>query len=212
MCNCTKPTTFYNRLFARVYNPFMRQFEERVLKAKRSHLLRNMQGKVLEIGCGTGANFLHYPAGVSVVACDPSLPMLGYAYERLGQSDVKAEIELVHAGIGDETLENYMPEDGFDAIVCTLVLCSIPDQQAAIDTIKKYLKPNGTLHVLEHIRSNSSTGQFFQDVFNPLQKFFADGCHLNRPTDKVLKSNGFQAQEETYFTEGLPFYQAILRI
>ncbi|MDX1939066.1 MAG: class I SAM-dependent methyltransferase, partial [Saprospiraceae bacterium] len=150
--------------------------------------------------------------GVEVVACDPSLPMLGYAYERLGQSDVKAEIELVHAGIGDDILENYMPEDGFDAVVCTLVLCSVSDQKAAIDTIKQYLKPNGKLYVLEHIRSNSSTGQFFQDAFNPLQKFFADGCHLNRPTDKALKSNGFQALNEDYFSKSLPFYQAILQL
>ncbi len=190
----------------------MRQFEERVLKEKRSHLLRNIQGKVLEIGCGTGANFAYYPTGVEVIACDPSLPMLGYAYKRLKEKDIKAGIELVHAGIGDDILENYLPEGGFDAIVCTLVLCSVPDQQAAIDTIKKYLKPNGTLYILEHIRTNSAIGQFFQDFFNPLQKILAEGCHLNRPTDRALKNKGFRALNEAYFTKGLPFYQAILKL
>lgn len=184
--------------------------ERDFLTAKRQQLFQDIQGKVLEIGCGTGINFTLYPANSQVIACDPSAPMLGYAYERLEKENIRADIELVHAGIGDETLEGYVPEGGYDAIVCTLVLCSVPNQQAAIDTIKKWLRPEGMLYILEHIRASSSIGQFFQNLFNPLQKLLADGCHLNRQTDKTLQQQGFQPEWEAYFTKGLPFYEAVL--
>ncbi|MFN7118307.1 MAG: class I SAM-dependent methyltransferase [Saprospiraceae bacterium] len=214
MCNHSQSTTWYNRLFARFYDPFMRRFEQDFLLEKRRHLLQSIQGTILEIGCGTGINFTLYPAGTQVIACDPSAPMLGYAYERLEQekANIKAAIELVHAGMGDAALESYVPEGGFDAIVCTLVLCTVPDQRAAIETIKKWLKPGGNLYVLEHIQAHSSLGKFFFNLFNPLQKRFAEGCHLNRTTDQNLKNQGFQPNWETYFSKGLPLYAAILHL
>jgi SAM-dependent methyltransferase len=190
----------------------MRRFEQDFLLEKRRKLLENIQGEALEIGCGTGINFTLYPENVHVVACEPSAPMLGYAFERLEKekTTIKADIELVHAGIGDEELENYTPEGGFDAIICTLVLCTIPDQQAAIDNIKKWLKPTGKLYILEHIRAASAIGRFFQNLFNPLQKLLAEGCNLNRQTDENLKKQGFQPQWEDYFNKGLPLYEAVL--
>lgn len=212
MCNCSKPTTFYSRLVARFYDRAMRRLEQEFLLAKRQQLLTGIKGTVLEIGCGTGINFTLYPTDVQVIACEPSAPMLAYAYERLDKEKdtIKANIELVHAGIGDSDLESYVPEGGFDAIVCTLVLCTVPDQKAAIETIKKWLKPAGKLYVLEHIRAQSAVGQFFQNLFNPIQKILAEGCHLNRQTDENLKNQHFQSEWEAYFSKGLPFYEAVL--
>lgn len=212
MCNCNKTPTLYNRIFAKLYDPLTRRFEEDFLTAKRRQLLKDIQGKVLEIGCGTGVNFPFYSTDTQVIACDPSAAMLRYASERLENKDsnIKAAIELVHAGIGEAALKDYVPEGGFDAIVCTLVLCTVPDQNAALETIKKCLKPGGKLYVLEHIRASSKLGQFFQNVFNPVQKVLAEGCHLNRPTDENLKRHGFQPEWEAYFSKGLPIYEAVL--
>ncbi len=212
MCNCSKPTTFYSRLVAHFYDRAMHRFEQEFLLAKRKQLLTGIQGNVLEIGCGTGINFALYPAGNQVVACEPAIPMLSYAYERLEREkdNIKANIELVHAGIGDSELESYVPEGGFDAIVCTLVLCTVPDQQRAIETMKKWLKPGGKLYVLEHIQAASAVGRFFQNLFNPVQKIVAEGCNLNRPTDQNLKNQGFKAEWQGYFTKGIPLYSAVL--
>ncbi len=203
--------TLYSRFFAWMYDPFMRRFEERILLKRRRQLLEDVRGKVLELGCGTGINFTLYPAGVQVVACEPSTAMLGYAYERMEQEkkNIKAQIELVNAGIGDAELEKYVPAGGFDAIVCTLVLCTVPDQEAAIAIIKKWLKPEGKLYVIEHIRSAQPLGRFWQNFFNPLWRHLAEGCNLNRQTDKALKAHGFQVEKEEYFTAGLPLYQAV---
>lgn len=210
MCNCTKTATFYNRLFAKMYDPFMKRFEQEFLLHKRQKLLQDIQGNVMEIGCGTGINFSIYNENAKVIACEPSAAMLGYAYERLEKKTIKAEIELVHAGIGDAELENYVPANGFDAIVCTLVLCTVPDQEAAILDIKKWLKPSGKLYILEHIRATTTLGQFFQNLLNPVQKVIAEGCNLNRATDKTLRQQGFQPEWESYFKKGMPFYEGIL--
>lgn len=210
MCQAS---SFYSRFIARIYDPFMERFEERVLRSRRQKILEGIHGNVLEIGAGTGINFPLYPAGVQLVACEPSAAMLAYAYERLdkGKSSIKAEIELVHAGIGDEALQAHVPAGGFDAIVCTLVLCTVPNQENAIETIQKWLKPGGTLRVLEHICATKPTGRFFQNLFNPIWRHLAEGCNLNRQTDITLKNKGFQPIWEDYFFKGMPFYQAILR-
>lgn len=214
MCNCSNSITFYQRLFAKLYDPFMKGFETTFLFKKRQKLLENIEGNVLEIGGGTGINFTIYNKNTHVIACEPSAPMLGYAYERLEKEKVAihADIELVHAGIEDEDLADYVPTGGYDAIVCTLVLCTVPDQQAAIDIIKKWLKPSGKLYILEHIRSTTRFGQFFQNLFNPLQKRLAEGCNLNRQTDENLKAQGFHPEWESYFTKGMPFYEAVLSL
>lgn len=215
MCTCChKHTTFYNRLFAKMYDPCMRKFEQGFLLEKRQKLLAGIQGQVLEIGCGTGINFNLYAANNQVIACDPSVAMLSYAYEKLEQEKdrIKAEIELVHAGVGDAELEAYVPEGGFDAIVCTLVLCTVPDQLNAIEMMKKWLKPSGKLYVLEHIQSSARMGRFFQNLFNPIQKIVAEGCNLNRPTDQNLKNQGFQPEWEAYFSKGINLYESVLQL
>lgn len=208
---CQSPS-LYSRLVARFYDPIMKRFEAQVLQKKRRKILEHIQGNVLEIGVGTGINFPLYSADTQVVACEPSTAMLSYAHERLEKekSRIQAEIELVHAGIDDEELEAYVPEGGFDAIVCTLVLCTVPDLNKTLRIIQQWLKPGGTLHVLEHIQSDKPGKRFFQNFFNPLWRHLAEGCNLNRQTDEILKNYGFQPVWEDYFVKGMPFYQAIL--
>lgn len=207
-----KPT-FYNRLFARFYDPIMQDFEAKVLQKRRKRILEGIQGNVLEIGAGTGANFSLYPATAKVIAIEPSEPMLRIARQKLADASVKAEITLVQAGIGDPHLEQYIPDDGFDAIVCTLVLCTVPDLEAAVQSIKKWLKPGGTLHVLEHICSNKPIKRWWQNFINPLWRHLAEGCNLNRHTDAVLKIQGFQPQWEEHIVRGgVPLYYGILTL
>lgn len=201
----------YARLFSRMYDPAMRSLENKVLQQRRSELLHNLSGHVLEVGAGTGINFSLYPAGVRVTGCEPSLPMLSLADERLEHASVKADIHLVHAGIGDEALEAHIPDSGLDAVVFTLVLCTIPDPLAAIRRVERWLKPGGRLLVLEHIGSDHPAGRFLQRMLEPVWTPLAEGCRLTRKTDELLREAGFEAEWERYFTVGIRFYQASLK-
>jgi ubiquinone/menaquinone biosynthesis C-methylase UbiE len=203
---------FYSKLFARFYDPFMASLEQKILFRYRKQLLEPLQGNILEIGSGTGINFKLYPKGCNVIASEPSEHMLKYAQERLKMEPVEAKIELVLAGVGSEELERYVPEGGFDAIVCTLVLCTIPDPAAAVESFKKWLKPEGKLIVLEHVHGRSRRRKFVHNVVNPAWKRFAEGCHINRDTAKLLKDLGFSAEWEHDFIKVLPFHISVMKL
>lgn len=208
-CNQSKPDTWYARLFARVYNPVMSSIEKKILFPRRKQLLSELSGTVLEVGAGTGINFPLYPSHTKVIACEPSAAMLQYAANKI-KTDSLENIDLIHAGVGDEALLLAIPEGGVDAIVCTLVLCTIPDPKAALTDLQKWLKPGGRLIVLEHIKARGFIGRSLQWLFNPIWKRLAEGCHLNRSTDQLLKTFDLTIEQEAYFSRGIPFYQAVL--
>lgn len=202
--------SLYARLFARIYNPVMRSTELAHLLKKRKALLSEVRGKVLEIGVGTGANLPLYPAEAELLAIEPSSSMLKYARKLLESGSVRAKVQLMQAGIEDAQVAEAAPDEGYDFIVSTLVLCTVPNQEAAIRQIRAWLKPEGRLLVLEHIQDGRQPHRWIQRAITPVWKRLGEGCHLDRPTDKLLKENGFRAVQEQYFTQWLPFYWAIL--
>ena len=203
---------FYSKLFARFYDPFMEAMEQKVLSRYRKQLLEPLHGNILEVGSGTGINFKLYPKDCHVVASEPSEHMLKYAQERLKMEPVEAEIELVLAGVGSQKLEKHVPANGFDAIVCTLVLCTIPEPEAAVASFKKWLKPEGKLIILEHVHGTSKRRKLVHNVLNPAWKRFAEGCHINRDTAAMLRHAGFTAEWEHEFTKVLPFHVSIMKL
>lgn len=203
---------FYSKLFARFYDPFMESMEQKVLSRYRKQLLQPLSGNILEVGSGTGVNFTLYPEDCKVIASEPSEHMLKYAAERLKMEQPKANIELVLAGVGSDELKKYIPPHGFDAIVCTLVLCTIPNPELAVSSFKKWLKPTGRLIILEHVHGSSKRRKLIHNMLNPAWKRFAEGCHLNRDTAQLLRENGFEAEWEENFTKVLPFHISIMRL
>ena len=204
-------SSFYARIFSRMYDPVMRSFEEKILLQRRQSLLENLRGDILEVGAGTGVNFALYSAEARVIACEPSLPMLAKAYEKLETYPPIASIDLVHAGIGDEELNEHIPPGGLDAVVFTLVLCTIPHPELAVNQVKQWLKPEGRLIVLEHIASDKPVARRLQHAIEPLWTPLAEGCRLTRDTDQMLRQSGFEPEQEEYFSAGMRFYQAVLR-
>jgi len=202
-------STWYSRLIARIYDPFMARMETRVLQKRRRHLLAAIEGTVLEIGAGTGINFPFYPPDVTVIATEPSPAMRSKAEQKLAGAVFPASIQLLPYGVEDKALEVRLPIEGVDAIVCTLVLCTIPDPVAAITQFQRWLKPGGKLIVLEHLVSEKPHLRRLQHLVNPAWKFMAEGCNLNRSTDLLLRQQGFRPDWEQYFTKGMRFYQAI---
>ncbi len=197
-------SSFYSKLFAKLYDKFMVSFEEKIGK-DRQRMLKNLTGNILDVGSGTGVNFAHFNTKVHVIAVEPSKPMLDKSVEKINGKN----IELLNLDINDEKLHQTIKENSLDAIVSTLVLCTIQNPDLALENFKKWLKPNGKLIIIEHIHSDKKRKAIFENLLNPLWKIFAEGCNLNRHTDVLIKSKGFKPLEEHYFTIGLRIHKGI---
>ncbi len=202
--------SLYNKLFARIYDPFMAAAERKKLGSWRRRLISPLQGQVLEVGAGTGVNFPFYRPGVEVLAVDPSKEMLAFAKKKKAALLSKVSIELLPYGIGDPKLDEHIKPASLDAVVATLVLCTIPDPQEAFKRFHTWLKPSGKLLILEHIHAQNPLRRGLEKAINPLWKVLAEGCHLTRDTDLFLREAGFEAVSESYFHLGVRWYAAEL--
>ena len=173
------------RLAPVVYDAYGKR-AERELAARRRMVLAVARGRVLEIGVGTGLNLPHYPDGLDeLVITDPSGPMLERARRRAAEAGRDAT--LVHASA--EALP--FPDASFDAVVSTLVLCSVPAQDEALRELRRVLKPRGELLFIEHVRSEDPARAKWQDRLERPWKLVAGGCHPNRDTLAAIERGGF---------------------
>ena len=196
--------SFYSKLFAKYYDKYMVSFEEKIVN-DREKMLRKLQGNVLDVGSGTGVNFTHFNNEVKVFAVEPSKPMLDKSVKKIKGKN----IELLNLDINDEELHTIIKENSLDAIVSTLVLCTIKNPDLALDNFKKWLKPDGKLIIIEHIHSDKKRKAFIETMLNPIWKVIAEGCNITRHTDELIKSKGFEPLEEHYFTIGLRIHKGI---
>lgn len=170
------------------------------LMDKRRELLLPIQGEVLEIGFGTGLNLAFYQAVDTVYALEPNIEIYQLAAQRIHETP----FEVQHIQASAEKLP--FADRSLDHIVCTWTLCSIADVELALDEVYRVLKVGGTFHVVEHVLHNESHNiQHLQNLFTPLQKRVADGCHLNRNIEQALKNADLEITELQYFdAEGIP--------
>lgn len=198
----------FGKTFGAVYDYLMFFLETPWLKWRRKRLLSGLSGKVLEVGVGTGINLQYYSHDVEVTGVEPSPHMIKRAREKRDLLLFPERINLQHTGCGNEEMHSLIEPESLDAIVCTLVLCTIPDPEMALSNFRKWLKPGGRLLVLEHIRSHKHNTGKMQDFLTPAWSRVAEGCQLNRPTDKMILKAGFQLLREEHFKIGIPFYEA----
>jgi ubiquinone/menaquinone biosynthesis C-methylase UbiE len=154
------------------------QFEKKPFAIEhRRKLLAPAEGRVLEVGAGTGFNLPHYPDGVSeLVVTDRLDGMLQRAQKRAA----KTGRQIVAARVPGESLPY---EDGsFDTVVASFVLCSVDDQGRVLAEIRRVLKPGGRYLFMEHVRSEDPALARKQDRYEGLWKAFCFGCHPNRDT------------------------------
>ena len=199
-------SNLYAKVFARFYDRVAQKTEANVLADRRKELLSGLKGEILEIGAGTGVNFQFYANDAHVLAIEPSSYMLRQAKEKMKD---RKNIRFVQASVEQCYEDKMVQENSLDAIVCTLVLCTIPDPQKALSYFYQWLKPDGILIIMEHIRSHDPWKGKVQDFLTPAWKVIGEGCHLNRKTDQFIRQAGFRTQEADYFTYQVLWYQGV---
>ncbi|HEY8771464.1 MAG TPA: class I SAM-dependent methyltransferase [Thermoleophilaceae bacterium] len=165
------------------------RFERQHGAAMRRRQLEPAHGRVLEIGAGTGRNLPHFPAAIDeLVVTEPNEAMLRRARSKAGDGPRAVTFAAASAQ------ELPFPDGSFDTVVCTVVLCSVPDQAAALREVRRVLRPGGQLLFAEHVRSSDPGRAKWQDRLESPWKLIAAGCHPNRDTRAALEAAGFSVE------------------
>jgi ubiquinone/menaquinone biosynthesis C-methylase UbiE len=148
----------------------------------RGRLLHDVRGLVLEVGAGNGPNLDHYPSDARVIATEFDEESIALAQPRSNAHIRLASADIEHLAF---------PDDTFDAAVATLVFCSVERPVAGFREVRRVLKPGGQLRLIEHVRSRHEWLGRVQDKLNARWRIWAEGCNLNRDTERNIRQAGF---------------------
>jgi SAM-dependent methyltransferase len=184
------PTEVRNPFFARMYTRMVRR-EPAEQVGYRRELLAGLEGRVVEIGPGAGANFAHYPTAVTeVVAAEPE----PYLRE---QASVAAASAPVAVQVVDAVADELPFEDGaFDAAVASLVLCTVPEPARTLRELHRVLRPGGELRFYEHVHAHRQPTRAILEIADrtTLWPRIAGGCHPTRETGLAIDAAGFRIE------------------
>lgn len=156
---------------------------------------------LLEVGCGTGTNFKFYPPGCRVTCVDPNPNFEKFLIKSIAENrHLQFERFVVAAG------ENMRPvaDGSMDVVVCTLVLCSVQNQEQVLREACRVLRPGGAFYFMEHVAAEHSTwNHFWQQVLDPVWYLLFDGCTLTRESWKALERAGFSQLKLQHLTAPL---------
>jgi ubiquinone/menaquinone biosynthesis C-methylase UbiE len=177
-------------IFARVFDRLSRGEDDAGQREHRRRALDGVRGRVVELGAGNGLNFEHYPETVTeVVAVEPE----SYLRERAREAAARAPVRVtVLDGVADAL---PLEDESCDAAVASLVLCTVPDQAAALREMRRVLKPDGELRFYEHVLSQRAAFARFQRAADAtLWPLLGGGCHAARETVSAIKAAGFDVE------------------
>jgi ubiquinone/menaquinone biosynthesis C-methylase UbiE len=177
---------------AALYDRLTQASEVACLQAWRTELLRDLTGQVLEVGAGTGLNVPCYPRALArLVLSEPDPHMRRKLSERIRERGLD-RVEVLDAALDELPL----PDEAFDAVVGTLVLCSVRRLDHALAEIHRILKPGGRFLFLEHVAAEDRPRRLkWQRRMEPLWKRLAGGCHLTRKTADAIVAAGFAIEQ-----------------
>jgi ubiquinone/menaquinone biosynthesis C-methylase UbiE len=179
------------RLYEKTAPRYDRQigFFERILfEGGRQWVCSRARGEVLEIAIGTGRNIPFYPLDVRLTGIEISPAMLDIARTRARTLGRDVDLRVADA-------EALPFDDGsFDTVVCTLGLCTIPDDRKAVAEARRVLRPGGGLVLLEHVRSPAAIVRWVQHGLDPLCRWWQADHLIREPLERV-EAEGFAVQE-----------------
>lgn len=193
------PSGAWLRIFALAYDPFLWMGELAGMRRRRSTLLRDARGRVVEIGAGTGLNIAHYPDGIAELTLYEPEPGMRRRLARRLQLHGRA------ARLVDAPAERLPLDDAsVDTVVSTLVLCTVDDPERALREIARVLREDGQLLFIEHVRASSRFLAACQDFLLRPWQGFAGGCRCNRPTAELMRRCGFTVAADDAGWRGMP--------
>lgn len=184
-----------HRAFAAFYNWTSTRAEKAARNPRRERLVGDLTGHVLEVGIGNGLNLRYYRHVARLTAIEPDPYMRQHLAGRA--ATVLFPLEILPA-----TAESLPFEDAaFDAVVTSLVLCSVEDQTRALSEIRRVLKPGGEYRFMEHVRAGG-IGGIILDAIRPGWSFCGGGCQPNRRTEAAIRAAGFTIEAIERYREG----------
>lgn len=157
------------------------------MKKRRSQILADVSGDIIEIGFGTGLNLPFYPESVKeITTVDINPGMNKRAQKNIAASDITVHNKVLSA----ESLP--MDDASFDCVVCTWTLCSIADAGKALDEVRRVLRPGGKFFFVEHGASPDPKVRKLQDRLNSFWGIIGDGCNLNRNAETLIQDHHFE--------------------
>lgn len=197
----------WGRAFAAMYDRTFEAAEEAGLREMRRDLLAAANGRVLELGAGTGLNLDLYPPGVEeLVLLEPDPHMA----KRLRATAAASSRSV---SVGEAPAERLPFEDSsFDTVVSTLVFCTVPDPGEAVAEVARVLKPGGRLLFLEHVRAEDPKLAGWQDRLEKPWRFVGDGCHCNRDTVATIEASPLRLEgvEHAEFPKAPPIVKPLV--
>jgi ubiquinone/menaquinone biosynthesis C-methylase UbiE len=195
--------------FARNYERITARMEQNGLAEARAALLAPVAGTVVELGAGTGRNLEHYPSTVErLVLTEPTPAMRDQLRTRVHERGWPFEVEIV-----DATADRLpLPDGCADAVVSTLVLCSVPALGPAVSEVRRVLRPGGELRLIEHVAASGFELRV-QRFLDPAWTWVEGSCHLDHETGTALAAGGFDVSglEQSVVPGTPPLLRTMLR-
>jgi ubiquinone/menaquinone biosynthesis C-methylase UbiE len=180
----------WGRLFAAIYDRGLKGTEDAGLREMRRETLAAARGRTIDLGAGTGANLALYPDAVTeLVLAEPDPHMAKRLRSKL--TDSAQSVELVEASAE----ELPFADSSFDTAVFTLVLCTVPNPDAALAEAARILKSGGQLLFVEHVRADDAGLARWQDRLEKPWRFLGDGCHCNRDTVASIEASPLTVEQ-----------------
>lgn len=187
----------YRRLFAWMVARF--EIDDERTVALKERLLGDLRGTVAEIGAGAGANLRYLPRETRYVAVEPNIHM--HAHLRAEAQERERPVEI-RTGVGERL---PFEDRSLDAVISTLVLCSVDDVDSVLAEVRRVLRPGGRFVFLEHVGApRGSSLRRWQERIRPLWRRIGDGCEPDRDLEDAVRRAGFASVEVERYAAEVP--------
>ncbi|WP_053202100.1 class I SAM-dependent methyltransferase [Jiangella muralis] len=169
------------------------RYAQLLVGGRKRALFADLPEQVVEIGPGTGANLRYYRPGTRLVAIEPNVHMHGPLRAAARRHGIELELRTATAE------RMALPDASVDAVVSTLVLCTVPDPVAAVEEVWRVLRPGGRLLFLEHVRADGGYGRLQRLTARPWHWLF-EGCDVRRDTERTIRDAGFTSVDLQHYS------------